>query len=231
MVQESQTSKMYDLEGDDSNLDLVVEDSTTENESVVNESVEEAPQATINFEELTPVINFDLATEEEKQEAEIIEALDTTEQEVLGEQEEVSPMSFEIKEVEAEAESEEESPVVHVLELDELDAEANLPEEIIPDLKDKKEVSQTPINHGISAEQMAIRSRERMDRLRDISFKLRTPSGLTDLENEPAYKRRNVELEEATHSSESEVAQYTLSEDNDNNVGIKPNNFLHDNVD
>ena len=112
-----------------------------------------------------------------------------------------------------------------------MDEQANLPEEIIPDLKDEKEISKTPINHGISAEQMAIRSRERMDRLRDISFKLRTPSGLTDLENEPAYKRRNVELEEAPHSSESELSHYTLSEDNDNNIGIKPNNFLHDNVD
>ena len=219
--------KVYDLDGDDSNVDLVVEDSITEDEPVVNEPTEEAPQATINFEEVTPVINFDLGTEEEEQEAEITEALATTEEEVLVEQEEVEPMSFEIKEVEAQ----EEAAVVHVLELDEMDAEANLPEEIIPDLKDEKEVSQTPINHGISAEQMAIRSRERMDRLRDISFKLRTPSGLTDLENEPAYKRRNVELEEPTHSSESEVAQYTLSEDNDNNVGIKPNNFLHDNVD
>ena len=190
-------------------------------------STEEEPQATINFEEVTTVINFDLDTEEEEQELEITEALATTDEEVLVKQEEVAPMSFEIKEVEVR----EEAPVFHVAESDEMDVEANLPEEIIADLKDEKEVSQTPINHGISAEQMAIRSRERMDRLRDISFKLRTPSGLTDLENEPAYKRRNVELEEAPHSSESEVAQYTLGEDSDNNIGIKPNNFLHDNVD
>lgn len=214
--------KVYDLDSDDSNEDVVLEDSTTE-----NEPTEQAPQATINFEEGTPIINFDLETEEEEQEAEVTEALVTTEGEVLMEQEEVAPMSFEIKEVEAQ----EDAPVVHVLELDEVDVEANLPEEIIPDLKDEKEFSQTPINHEISAEQMAIRSRERIDRLRDISFKLRTPSGLTDLENEPAYKRRNIELEDVPHSSESEVAQYTLSEDNDNNVGIKPNNFLHDNVD
>jgi len=219
--------KVYDLDADDSNIDEVVENSTTEDELIVNESLEKAPQATINFEEATPVINLDLVTEEEEQESEITEASATTEEEVFVEQEEVAPMSFEIKEVEVQ----EDAPVVHVLELDEMDVEANLPEEIIPDLKDEKEFSQTPINHGISAEQMAIRSRERMDRLRDISFKLRTPSGLTDLENEPAYKRRNVELEESPHSSESEVAKYTLSEEKDNNVGIKPNNFLHDNVD
>ena len=212
---------------DNSDLDVVIEESTTEDQPVFNEITEEAPQATINFEAVTPVINFDIGTEEDDQESEITEALSNTEEEVFVKKEEVVPMSFEIKDVEAQ----EDDPVVHLLELDEMDTDANLPEEIIPDLKDEKEVSQTPINHGISAEQMAIRSRERMDRLRDISFKLRTPSGLTDLENEPAYKRRNIELEEAPHSSESEVAQYTLSEDNDNNVGIKPNNFLHDNVD
>ncbi|MBJ10629.1 MAG: cell division protein FtsZ [Flavobacteriales bacterium] len=212
---------------DNSDLDVVIEESTTEDQPVFNEITEEAPQATINFEAVTPVINFDIGTEEDDQESEITEALSNSEEELFVEKDEVAPMSFEIKDVEAQ----EDDPVVHLLELDEMDTDANLPEEIIPDLKDEKEVSQTPINHGISAEQMAIRSRERMDRLRDISFKLRTPSGLTDLENEPAYKRRNIELEEAPHSSESEVAQYTLSEDNDNNVGIKPNNFLHDNVD
>lgn len=208
--------KVFTLDGDDSDVDLVLEDTTKENQPVFNEPKEEAPQATINF---------DLGLDEDEQEAEITEALATTEEEVIVEQEEVVPMNFEINKEEVQ----EDASVVHLLELDEMDA--NLPEEIIPDLKDEKEVSQTPINHEISAEQMAIRSRERMDRLRDISFKLRTPSGLTDLENEPAYKRRNIELEEAPHSSESEVAQYTLSEDNDNNVGIKPNNFLHDNVD
>ena len=206
--------KVFVLDND-SDVDEFVEDSITEDESVVNELTEEAPQATINF---------DLGTDKDKQEAEITEDLATIQEDMLVEQEEVAPISFEINEVE----EQEDAPVVHVLELD---TDANLPEEVIPDLKDKKEVSQTPINHGISAEQMAIRSRERMDRLRDISFKLRTPSGLTDLENEPAYKRRNVDIKEAPHSSESEVAQYTLTEDNDNNVGIKPNNFLHDNVD
>ena len=63
-------------------------------------------------------------------------------------------------------------------------------------------------------------------------MKLRTPSGLTSLEDEPAYKRDNVELEETPHSSESEVSKYTLSEGEDNKTEIKPNNsFLHDNVD
>jgi len=116
--------------------------------------------------------------------------------------------------------------VVHTLEMEE---EA---EEVITELKDEVEKDEfTQINHGISAEQMALRSRQRMDRLREITMKLRTPSGLTDLESEPAYKRREVELDDVAHSSESEASNYVLGEDDDKNIGIKPNNFLHDNVD
>ena len=217
--------KVYDLD-DDSAVDSELQDITSKDENepvtVFNKLTEETPQATFNFEEGSSIINFDLLTEDEGQTDLSVDAT-LKDDELLMEQEDDKAMSFEINEVEA--------PVVHVLELDENDVEANRPEEIIPELKDEKEVSQTPINHGVTAEQMALRSRERMDRLRDISFKLRTPSGLTDLENEPAYKRRNIDLEEAAHSSDSEVAEYTLNEDNDNNLGIKPNNFLHDNVD
>ncbi|MBT5273486.1 MAG: hypothetical protein HOL74_01535, partial [Flavobacteriales bacterium] len=48
----------------------------------------------------------------------------------------------------------------------------------------------------------------------------------------PAYKRNNIELEEPTHSSESEVSTYTLTNGNNNTTELKQNNsFLHDNVD
>ena len=89
----------------------------------------------------------------------------------------------------------------------------------------------TQIHHGISAEQMAMRSRQRMERLREITLKLRTPSGLTDLESEPAYKRRDVKLDDVIHSSESENSNYVLGTDEDDSASIKPNNFLHKKVD
>lgn len=110
--------------------------------------------------------------------------------------------------------------------------EITQPEEVISEIKDEELKDElTQINHGVTAEQMAIRSRQRMDRLRNISMKLRTPSGLTDLENQPAYKRREVQLDNISHSSESDVSKYTLAKDSDDNPVIKPNNFLHDNVD
>ena len=83
----------------------------------------------------------------------------------------------------------------------------------------------------VNTEVMKIESREREERLRNISIKLRTPSGLTSLEDVPAYKRNNVQISEPTHSSESELSTYTLTNDN-NTTELKQNNsFLHDNVD
>ena len=79
---------------------------------------------------------------------------------------------------------------------------------------------------------MKIESREREERLRNISIQLRTPSGLTSLEDVPAYKRNNVDISKQIHSSESEASTYTLTNGDDNTTELKQNNsFLHDNVD
>lgn len=75
---------------------------------------------------------------------------------------------------------------------------------------------------------------DRISKLKELSYKLRTPSGLSDLEDQPAYMRRNVDLDDVPHSSASEVSRYTLndSEDGEDKVELKPDNpFLHDNVD
>jgi cell division protein FtsZ len=76
------------------------------------------------------------------------------------------------------------------------------------------------------------KSQDRIAKLKELSFKLKSPNGLSEMENEPAYKRRNVNLDSTPHSSESQVSRYTLSEGDDKKAEIKPNNsFLHDNVD
>ena len=73
------------------------------------------------------------------------------------------------------------------------------------------------------------RSRERVMRLKDLSLKLRSSNGLSELENEPAYKRRNMNLNKVPHSSETQMSRFTVSDDDGE---IRPNNsFLHDNVD
>jgi len=88
------------------------------------------------------------------------------------------------------------------------------------------------LNDPVVSEEQKRKAQERIEKLKQLSYKLRTPGGLNELESEPAYKRKNVELEETPHSSESSVSRYTLSEGENNKTELKPNNgFLHDNVD
>ncbi len=82
-------------------------------------------------------------------------------------------------------------------------------------------------------EEMFRRSRERIMKLKELSYRMNTPNGIADLEKEPAYKRRNVVLNNVPSSAESNVSRYTLSTDeNDKRTELRSNNpFLHDRVD
>ena len=81
-------------------------------------------------------------------------------------------------------------------------------------------------------EKNEIASRKREEKLKNISNILRTPSGLTNLIEELAFKRNGIDLDNVPHSSESEISNHTLSLDEDNVIQLKQNNsFLHDNVD
>ena len=84
----------------------------------------------------------------------------------------------------------------------------------------------------VEKEEQQRRMSDRVQKLKEMSLKLKTQAGLSEIENEPAYKRRNVQLDNVPHSSETQVSRYTLSENEDKKIEIRPNNsFLHDNVD
>jgi cell division protein FtsZ len=145
---------------------------------------------------------------------------------------------FETNEVDVLTETEEdESPdeVIASIMLDEKIQEVQ--QTVVLDLDIEGDVIEEPTLNStetapVNTEVMKVEARERENRLRSISMQLRTPSGLTSLEDVPAYKRNNIELEEPTHSSESEVSTYTLTNGNNNTIELKQNNsFLHDNVD
>jgi cell division protein FtsZ len=74
---------------------------------------------------------------------------------------------------------------------------------------------------------------DRFSKLRAFNFKImKSAQGLSEMENIPAYKRREVDLAEVPHSSESFVSRFTLGENEDGKTELKLNNsFLHDNVD
>ena len=89
---------------------------------------------------------------------------------------------------------------------------------------------------AVTPEEQQARSSDRIGKLKELSMRLRTPSGIADMENEPAYKRRQVELDDVEHSSDSQASRYTLREDTgvdgENRTTLNDNNsFLHDNVD
>ncbi len=82
-----------------------------------------------------------------------------------------------------------------------------------------------------SIEEQLRKSRERIMRLKDLSMKLRS-GNIQELENVPAYKRKEVALQQNAHSSETQISRFSLLADEDGKTEIRPNNsFLHDNVD
>jgi cell division protein FtsZ len=70
------------------------------------------------------------------------------------------------------------------------------------------------------------RQQDRFNRLKELTRKLRDPEGVTELEVNPAYVRRKVNLSAQHHSSDSEVSKYTL-----NDGEITENSFLHKGID
>jgi cell division protein FtsZ len=77
---------------------------------------------------------------------------------------------------------------------------------------------------------------ERISKLRQLSEKLKThqpiEQNLYEIENIPAYKRRHVELTDVTPSSESQISDYTVSENPDKTIEIRTENkYLNKKVD
>jgi len=82
-----------------------------------------------------------------------------------------------------------------------------------------------------SIEEQLRKSRERIMRLKDLSMKLRS-GNIQEMENVPAYKRKEIALQQTPASDESQVSRFSLLPDNEGNTEIRNNNsFLHDNVD
>jgi cell division protein FtsZ len=82
-----------------------------------------------------------------------------------------------------------------------------------------------------SIEEQLRKSRERIMRLKDLSMKLRS-GNIQELENIPAYKRKEIALQETPASDESQISRFSLLPDNEGKTEIRNNNsFLHDNVD
>lgn len=94
------------------------------------------------------------------------------------------------------------------------------------------------VNSALDSEEMIQRQQERMMRLKTVSKRFNTPNSLAELENVPAYKRRNVSLDEQPHSSESAISRFDVGDTNEEDEngnkrgGLSDGNeFLHQSVD
>jgi cell division protein FtsZ len=82
----------------------------------------------------------------------------------------------------------------------------------------------------LSPEEQQRRTQERMSKIQEYTVKLKKAEGISEFENEPAYVRRNIQLDNSAKSSEERVSRFGLTED-ENGTSLRNNNFLHDNVD
>jgi cell division protein FtsZ len=200
---------------------------------VVNETPEiEEMVSFIKGEEIAPV---------EKEESFVAEEITPVTNEVVEEVSSMEPFMFVREEIKEEPVANEESQVTFEFEI------ANNSNVSIDEAIEMSQVNEEPymksepvieskqeniIVAKVEEDEQLKKAQERVAKLKELSFKLKSPNGLSELENEPAYKRRNISLDSTPHSSESQVSRYTLSEGDDKKVEIKPNNsFLHDNVD
>ena len=83
----------------------------------------------------------------------------------------------------------------------------------------------------LTQEESQRRQQERLQRIQEFTNKLKKADGISEFENEPAFVRRNIQLDNTKHSSAERISRFGVS-DSDNGTTLRSNNsFLHDNVD
>ena len=96
---------------------------------------------------------------------------------------------------------------------------------------EENSIAQSTTNSKAVQEQIN-RAQKRKERLQKFNYRFRNNTGVELAENEPAYKRQGVELNDIQHSSEETVSNLNLSQNQDGELELKSkNSFLHDNVD
>jgi len=184
----------------------------------INRAVDSAPEKTSEELDEPFVVNqsdlFGNTTEEINSEFDNVENTEgKLEEELTSESEEIEDTSRE----------KEDGFIIHNLDDAPLD-------------KTPSETFKKPLVDRKSKDAYAARQKQTKKILSDMKIKLRLPGRISDLENEPAYKRRNVILDEIQHSSESTASRFSVNEEVDENgerrIELRDDNpFLHDNVD
>jgi cell division protein FtsZ len=83
----------------------------------------------------------------------------------------------------------------------------------------------------LSPEEQQKKTQERIAKIHEFTAKLKKADGISEFENEPAFVRRNINLDQSFKSKEETVSRFGVSMNENGNGVIRSNNFLHDNVD
>lgn len=129
----------------------------------------------------------------------------------------------------------EESPFVIREETFELKVEESTVKFEITNEKEPAVISEMVIKQPVSQTtrepEMESKRAERVTKLRDLSLKLSKNDDIEELEKQPAYMRRNVELSDIEVTPGSQVSRYSLHSD-EQSTGLKEtNSFFEDVVD
>jgi len=94
------------------------------------------------------------------------------------------------------------------------------------------QIEEGDINEVAAANRKVEEMKQRMKYLKELNDTANKESGMEELENVPAYKRKGVNLQDVPHSSEMEISRTSLIEEPEQKPELRTNNsFLHDNVD
>ncbi len=189
--------------------------SPTSSETTVAETIEKEPFLKEEVEEVSSAIveepSIDFAFEKPIEDEPFVKETSAEEQGAIN-------FDWELEVEQKAAEAKEEEVTKYMLEEDEVIAntETTAPEEI---------------STSLSPEEQQRLNRERMQRIQEYTQKLKKPNGVAEFEKEPAYIRRNIQLDQTKQSTDEKISRFGLDKDEEGTSLRGGNSFLHDNVD
>jgi len=129
----------------------------------------------------------------------------------------------------------ESTPIEALEELAELEIETREQSddnEVDQPIISKEKTIITLSSHSDTVQEQIERAQKRKDRLQKFNYRFRNNSAIDSAEQEPAYKRQGIELNDIAHSADELLSRMSLTTNEVGEVELKSrNSFLHDNVD
>ncbi len=222
-VQEDALTPVYEIHNTDDSEELTFEldmDLPMAQEEQVEEQVEEQEDDLLQFE----VKRVDETVSDDAPSMDVIPS--SVESKLNSSPNELEPTSARSEQI-----------TVHTLTDEEPEVRSAVKEEpkvVNPEvaITNKEEAIMSP-EESVSPEEMIHRVKERKMRLQAYNFQLNSVSDIEKVENEPAYKRQGVQLDDVPQSNQKQVSKYSLDNDSSGKQNqLRSNNsYLHNNVD